>query len=160
MSLRQCGFDIIAGVNGVLGAESRPCSAQCTDADGCWGPDDSHCRRCANYRLFDGRCVAACNTSLLALDADEDTTRSLYVGNVTKDGEERQCRHCHPQCNGTCVGDVRILNGTWLLVHPVRSSGQILLPRYLMNASNKMGEPCKNSQTDRDAVWGTGSYGY
>jgi len=80
------------------------CSAQCKEADGCWGPADNHCRRCANYRLFDARCVAACDASVL--NADQATTRSLYVANATLLNGERQCRHCHPQCNGTCYGDV------------------------------------------------------
>ena len=89
-----------------LDAESRPCSARCEVADGCWGAADSHCRRCADYRLYDGHCVPTCNASVLGLDVDDATTRSLYVANRTTHDEERHCRRCHPQCNGNCVGDV------------------------------------------------------
>ena len=90
-----------------LGAESRPCSPQCKVEDGCWGPADIHCRRCANYRLFDGRCVAACDSSVL--NSNEQSTRSLYVANTTLQNGELQCRECHPQCNGTCYGDVGLM---------------------------------------------------
>ena len=89
----------------LLGAESRLCSAQCKDDDGCWGPADNHCRRCADYRLFDGCCVAACDAKVPT--SNETSTRSLYVANTTLDGGELQCRPCHPQCRDTCYGDVR-----------------------------------------------------
>jgi len=93
---------------GWLGAESRACSVQCAGADGCWGPSDAHCRRCANYRLYDSRCVAQCNASVIMQGTGDPTTLSLYVANTSsvQHDAELQCRLCHPQCNGTCYADV------------------------------------------------------
>ncbi|KAF6209188.1 hypothetical protein GE061_014933 [Apolygus lucorum] len=58
------------------------CHAEC-DSKGCYGPDDTQCISCSNYRM-NKSCVASC----------------LEEGYYPADGE---CKKCHPDCV-SCTG--------------------------------------------------------
>ncbi|XP_013383048.1 epidermal growth factor receptor isoform X1 [Lingula anatina] len=65
--------------------EGRVCSAECRD--GCWGPGDDKCVKCANKRLGN-KCLATCDPSLGIYTKDDNVT----------------CDYCHPECARTCTG--------------------------------------------------------
>ncbi|XP_012269849.2 epidermal growth factor receptor isoform X2 [Athalia rosae] len=65
--------------------EGLVCDEQCSD-EGCWGPGPDQCLSCRNF-LLENICLQNCTAVPGIYEADE-----------------RQCKPCHEQCDGTCSG--------------------------------------------------------
>ncbi|XP_015515202.1 epidermal growth factor receptor isoform X1 [Neodiprion pinetum] len=65
--------------------EGLVCDDQCSD-EGCWGPGPEQCLSCRNF-ILENICVQNCTAVPGIYQADE-----------------RVCKPCHVQCNGTCSG--------------------------------------------------------
>ncbi|KAK0178377.1 hypothetical protein PV328_002328 [Microctonus aethiopoides] len=61
------------------------CDEQCSH-EGCWGPGPAQCLSCKNY-ILENVCLENC---------------SIIPGIYQADN--RVCKHCHEECDGTCVG--------------------------------------------------------
>ena len=82
--------------------QCQPCHSQCDLTLGCIGPAPYDCKRCANFQTVNEAVVNISDTeSVLRLE-------NICVGSCPPehfvDTRTRQCRKCHPLCEGNCTG--------------------------------------------------------